>query len=121
MCVIIALKENEYDAWFSSCTRGEDALTPLKGHYSRTTISNHFSKDRELLNLLPSEPELSFYSLQWETQFEEGTAYLASPDDLENNRGSDRWLRSVDPALFSTYLADSPFTLHMNPQLESEQ
>ena len=121
MCVIIALKEKEYDVWFSSCSRGGDSSIPLKGTYTRATLSYNSSRKHEEITLIPNNPEESFYSLKWETQLEGFIAFVASPDDLENNRDSSRWLRSIDPVLFSKHLADSPFLLHMNPQLENEQ
>ncbi|PQJ27372.1 hypothetical protein BSZ32_01910 [Rubritalea profundi] len=120
MCVVIALKDKEYDAWFSSCCRGGDTSIPLKGSYTWTTLNYDSSRKHELITLIPIDPEVSFYSLKWETQLEDGSVFLASPDDLENERDSSRWLRPVNPILFSKHFEDSPFTLHMNPQLETE-
>jgi hypothetical protein len=64
------------------------------------------------------------YSRLWRFMEDDGNVLLASKEDIDrgNMRDSGRWLRPIDPGVFSKYLKlNGPFFLHMNSHLLSEQ
>lgn len=114
MGVMIGLKENEYDYYFYSDVGSDAYKMPITGRYTRN--------DKGIELKMPhGHSDFDMYDKEWRFVKDGGVIFLASANDLEAGRGSDRWLRKVSMSAFKKYYdPDNPLLLQMNPHLELE-
>ena len=121
MCVVIATRGDHADYWMTSCMQtSQDPNTPIVCGLRRTTTHLHLKPP---VGQLPNDDSWNYlYDTKWKFVTENAEAFLAGKDDLENNRDTGRYLQSIDPEIFTTYLTKrGPFFLQFNPQLHKPQ